>query len=215
MTSRRKLKLGLAAAAILLLGVASTLGLLDRRYLIGFAGGVVSVAALIAVALFLVTRLARHASAVEPVYPDDRGPVRFDYAWSVRAENGDEVPLERLRGKVALLNFWATWCVPCVNELPSIARLNTLITDLDVEVLCLTCDPPDTVHKILASKGIALPVYFYQGEPPGLFASDTIPATFILARDGTVAFRHLGSARWDGDRTISFLKRLVDSQGPA
>jgi thiol-disulfide isomerase/thioredoxin len=214
MTSQRKFRLALAGAAVLLLGVASALGLLDRRYLAGFAVGVVVVAALIGGALFLLTRLVRHESAVEPVYPEDRGPVRFDYAWTVRADNGADVPLERLRGKVAFLNFWATWCVPCVNELPSIARLNTLITDLDVEVLCLTSDPPETVRKLLASRGIALPVYFYQGQPPGLFASDAVPATFVLDRDGSVAFRHVGSAQWDGAGTIAFLKRLVDRQEP-
>jgi thiol-disulfide isomerase/thioredoxin len=212
-TTRWKLRLVLGGVGVLLLGVAGALGLLDLRYLVGFCAGAGAVAVLIVVMIALITRMARQHQASEPTYPEYTGPVTFDYAWSVRAEDGSEIPLERLRGKGVFMNFWATWCMPCVAELPSIARLRTMATDMGVEILCLTSDSADRVHKLLAKSGISLPVHFYEGEPPALFASDAIPATFILARDGTVAFRYKGSAKWDGERTLAFLRRLVEMPG--
>ena len=215
MTSRRKSRLVLAGVGVLLLCVAGVLGLLDLRYLVGFFAGAGAVAVLIVAMISLIARMARQHQASEPTYPENTGPATFDYAWSVRAEDGSELSLERLRGKVVFMNFWATWCMPCVAELPSIARLRTIATDMGVEILCLTSDSADRVHKLLAKNGISLPVHFYQGEPPPLFASDAIPATFILARDGTIAFRYKGSAQWDGERTVAFLRRLVEAPGPA
>ena len=214
MTSKRKFRLVLLGVGVVLLTVAGGLGLLDLRYLVGFFAGAGAVAVLILVMIALITKMARQHQASEPTYPEPSGPVTFDYAWSVRAEDGSELPLDRLRGKVAFLNFWATWCVPCVAELPSIARLRTLVADIGVEVLCLTSDPADRVRKVLSDGGLSLPVHFYEGEPPALFASDSIPATFILARDGTVAFRRQGSAKWDGESTLAFLKRLAEAPVP-
>src|SRR5512138_189728 len=103
-------RLGLVGAVVTVLGMDTALGLLDRRYLFGFVLGAVVVVVLLALTLALITRLARQHQAGEPTYPADTGPVTFDHAWTVRAADGADLPLERFRGNVVFVNFWATWC---------------------------------------------------------------------------------------------------------
>jgi thiol-disulfide isomerase/thioredoxin len=128
------------------------------------------------------------------------GPVRLASnpkpvpAFSLDALGGGSVAAESFRGKVVLLNFWATWCGPCIAEIPDLIALQERYPD-DLVVIGLSVDeiPPAQVAKFAAGRGINYPVAI---APPALQAQfggvDSIPTTFIVDRDGGLVQKHVG-----------------------
>jgi thiol-disulfide isomerase/thioredoxin len=148
-----------------------------------------------------------------PKFSAVAGSKTADYDFKYSDLDGKEHKLSELKGKVLFLNFWATWCGPCVAELPSIAALIEKTKDSPVVFLCFSSENPDKVKKFLAKKGLKLPVFFYSGKPPAAYCTDGIPATFIVGADGKLAFDDVGAARWDDPTAVDFLKKLAKSQG--
>jgi thiol-disulfide isomerase/thioredoxin len=115
--------------------------------------------------------------------------------WQVADLQGNGVPLDRYKGRAVFLNIWATWCPPCVGELPLIARLAATPALQDAAFLCVSVDEePETVQDFLARRDAKLPMTFLHAARglPADYQTDGIPATFILSPDGTIAFEQVG-----------------------
>lgn len=132
----------------------------------------------------------------------------WDYAWTVSDLEGESVDPEQYRGRVLVLNVWATWCAPCIAELPSLEALADAVTELEVDFACVTSEPADTVRTFLAKRPVRLPVYT-AAELPDIFRSGAIPATYVIDRTGAIALRHTGAARWDDPGVVSFVRGLA------
>jgi len=133
----------------------------------------------------------------------------WDYAMEAEDLAGVSFGFSRFSGKVLILNFWATWCGPCVAEMPSLERLRAATADLDVGLACLTREDRAVVRGFVEKRGFALPVYLFGGEPPTCFRSRAIPATFILDKAGRIVMRHFGAARWDDASVVAFVRGLA------
>jgi thiol-disulfide isomerase/thioredoxin len=110
---------------------------------------------------------------------------------------------------VVFLNFWATWCVPCVAELPGIQRLYDKLRDERVAFVCVSPEAGPTVNSFIQEKGFTVPVFTLSGDPPPVFKVEGYPSTFIVAPDGRIAFNLTGTAIWDDDSSVRFIKRLL------
>jgi thiol-disulfide isomerase/thioredoxin len=128
--------------------------------------------------------------------------------WTVHTLDGTPTTLGAYRGKVVFVNFWATWCGPCVAEMPSIQRLQEKMKDAPVQFLLVSDESPATIEKFLKQKQWALQPFHGDGKPPSLFRTDGIPATFIVNPRGAVVYRHVGMAQWDADVVVRFLNGL-------
>ena len=124
--------------------------------------------------------------------------------------DGEPVDFTSLRGKVVFLNIWATWCPPCVAEMPGIQRLYETVDTSKVAFVMLSVDEhgPGPVREWIARKGYTFPVYLPAGAFPREFESNSIPTTFILSPDGQIAARHEGMADYDNERVRGFLREL-------
>jgi thiol-disulfide isomerase/thioredoxin len=132
-----------------------------------------------------------------------------DYGWTLRDLDDAPVDFGRYRGKVVFLNIWATWCPPCVSELPSIANLAADPRLADVAFVCVSTDESaEPVRKFLRDKSWKMTVLRATELPP-VFATDGIPATFVIAPDGLVVSSVIGAAKWDDPPEIAFLERLA------
>lgn len=131
-----------------------------------------------------------------------------DYRWMLRDAGGGPVSMEHYRGKVIFLNFWATWCPPCVAELPEIQKAYDRYGDR-VAFMLVTDQEPGTVRHFFEKHGYELPVYYLSGTVPGAFQYRTIPTTFIISRDGKIVLRKGGAANWDSRATSRMFDRLV------
>ena len=133
----------------------------------------------------------------------------WDYEMEATDLSGQPVSFSSFEGKVLVLNFWATWCAPCVAEMPSLQRMLEKTSDLDVHLACVTREPAETVGRFLEKREMGLPIYLTDTDPPECFKGRGIPATFVLDKNGMIVMRHFGAARWDADEVVTFLRGLA------
>jgi thiol-disulfide isomerase/thioredoxin len=171
-------------------------------------------AAIIAVAWVAVAMQLGTKGSGDLPKPALRGSGAADYGWALRDEEGKPVDFGKYRGKVVFLNVWATWCGPCREELPAIANLARNARLKDVAFLCVAGDRPDAVRRFRAGPGKGLPMTFLVADGlPAPFATDAIPATFILAADGRIVAAEVGAAQWDDPDVVDLLARLLREGG--
>jgi thiol-disulfide isomerase/thioredoxin len=126
---------------------------------------------------------------------------------------GKDRTLADFKGKVVVLNLWATWCTPCVAEMPTLEHLQQKMGENDVVVIALSIDRGgvDTVREFFDRVGVkALPVFV----DPTMRAQSTLsafglPTTIIIDRDGNERGRLLGPAEWDSDRAIDLIETAM------
>jgi thiol-disulfide isomerase/thioredoxin len=123
--------------------------------------------------------------------------------------DGSSFRLADLRGKVVVIDFWATWCPPCVAELPSIARLAADPRLKEVAFLCVATDESaETVRDFLRDKDWPMTV-LHATSLPNVFTTDGIPATFLIAPDGRTVAMEVGAAAWDDPSAVEYLEKLA------
>lgn len=143
------------------------------------------------------------------VIPDTSyGSVPYDL--DLLALDGSRRSLAEFRDRVLFINFWATWCAPCLAELPSIEALEQRLEKSSVEVLLIsTDDVPAEVRQFLDEKGIGGQVFLRNweaGESP--FRRVVIPTTYVISKAGEITYRHSGAADWNAAAMASYLKKL-------
>ncbi|NNH41868.1 TlpA disulfide reductase family protein [Rhizobium laguerreae] len=122
--------------------------------------------------------------------------------------------LDMFRGKVVLLNLWATWCVPCRKEMPTLDRLQAMLGGADFEVVALSIDRggPEAVRKFYAETGVQHLAIHVDATSKAGFALATIglPTTLLINRQGQELGRLVGPAEWDAPDMISFLRSIIE-----
>jgi thiol-disulfide isomerase/thioredoxin len=131
-----------------------------------------------------------------------------DFTLGLETSDGTPFDAASVRGKTVFLNYWATWCAPCREEMPAIQHLYDRTRDLGVVFLLVSDEKPEPVAAYVKKNTFTVPVYRSTKGRPAAYQTEGIPATFILAPNGQVVFRHTGAARWDDDSTIAFLRSL-------
>ena len=123
---------------------------------------------------------------------------------------GTEKPLSDLRGRPLLMNFWASWCAPCVHELPALERAAKNWTDLDVVLVGLDASGPQKAARFLAERQIDTPLDLYDPKSKTARALKLagLPATLLISAAQTHAAIHLGPAKWDAPT----IKGQLDNQ---
>ena len=130
-----------------------------------------------------------------------------DYNWNLKTLDGKDFSLQSARGKVVLINIWATWCPPCVQEMPSFQKLYNQFKNKIIFVFASDEDP-ETLNKFLTMHGYRLPIYIYK-QLPGAYETDGVPTTFIISSDGKIIHRELGGPlNWNTQKTVDFLRSL-------
>lgn len=136
-----------------------------------------------------------------PAYPHSLPLVTLD---------GKLVNLNDLKGKVVFVNLWASWCPPCVAEMPGIHALYQKMDPAKVAFVMISLDEnPAKARALLKRQGYTFPAYFPTGPLPAPFNSSSIPSTVILGPDGRVAARHDGMAEYDTPEFKLALEKLA------
>lgn len=126
-------------------------------------------------------------------------------------ENCETVSLNSLKGKVVFINFWATWCPPCIAEMPSINALYSEFRDND-KVLFLMVDVDNNRTKserFMKKRNFDLPVYTPAGPVPPSYLAGAIPTTLVLNKNGEVVFKHEGMSDFSDGEFKTFLIKLA------
>jgi peroxiredoxin len=114
--------------------------------------------------------------------------------FSLESRGGGTVTLEDLKGQVVMINFWATWCVPCRQEMPHLEALHQRYSSLGFTLLGVNVeDNRDGVEKYLKDTPVTFPILFDpKSEVSKLYEVVAMPSTVMVGRDGTMRFIHHG-----------------------
>lgn len=126
------------------------------------------------------------------------------------SSEGTTLDLARLKGKVVFLNFWTTWCPPCIAEMPSVNRLYNKLKN-NKNVVFVLADADGKLEKSTAfmkKKKYDLPVYIPAGEIPEQLFRGSLPTTVIINAKGEIVFAHEGMANYDTPEMEKFLNEL-------
>jgi peroxiredoxin len=164
----------------------------------------------LAIAL-VATQVARAANAPKTLTPWTGGSTP---PLALKDVAGAVHDLARYRGKVVLINFWATWCEPCRAEMPSLQRLRERLPDTSFAVLAINVDEPDArVRRFLEETRLDLPVLLDPNKTvTRAWGVRVMPTTFVVGRDGRIRYRLLGEADWGTDAIVATLTQLMNGK---
>ncbi|UAB84407.1 TlpA family protein disulfide reductase [Zunongwangia sp. SCSIO 43204] len=147
--------------------------------------------------------VSREEAAVGMVKEQDPNA---DFSMTLVNSKGEELPMKELKGKVIFMNFWATWCPPCVAEMPGINQLyKDLENDKDIAFIMLSLDKDfQKAIDFNKRKGFDFEVYRAKSIPP-MYATQSIPTTYVVDANGKLVLSHLGMGDYDTDEFRAFL----------
>jgi peroxiredoxin len=156
-------------------------------------------------ALFLLALTGRASIAAEEVLGNSPAP-----AFSLKDRDGRVRTLADFKGRVVLVDFWASWCAPCKVSFPALDSLHQEFHDTGLEVVAINVDEDArSAHAFLAGKSPSMTVLFDpKGAAPGAFGVEGMPSSFLIDRNGNIRFRHMGfnpQTKADFRREISIL----------
>jgi peroxiredoxin len=171
--------------------------------------GWVAVAVLLGIGV-LAVGLAR--GGFGPVAPGEPAP---DY--HATSLEGDTIHLADYRGEVVLLNVWATWCSPCVREMPALQRLHERFADRGLNIIAVSIDatglglePLAHVREFVDRFQLTFQIlHDATGETERLFSVTGLPVTFVIDRNGRIIEKAYGAREWDGPEYAARIEKLL------
>ena len=138
--------------------------------------------------------------------------MKEEFNFKYATLQGEEKQVSDLKGKVVFVNFWGTWCIPCVAEMPTVQKLyDHFKNDSSIVFLIASrLDTPEKINAFAKKHGYTLPFYTIKDEDiPASMKFNQYPATFIYGKDGHIAMKHINGADWSDTSVVHFIERLV------
>lgn len=131
---------------------------------------------------------------------------------SVVSLDNQQLTLSSLQGKVVLLNFWATWCPPCREEIPSMMKLNAFMAGKPFQMVCVSVDEggKGAVESYFKNSGFSLPAYVdATGQAARTYGITGVPETFVIDKNGVIQKKIIGGLDWSSPEVIAYLENLM------
>ena len=157
-----------------------------------------------------VWALMQFGPATGPVQPGSRAP-EFR---ALDINSGDSVSLSAYRGKVTLVNVWATWCGPCRAEMPSMQEAYAQLKDRGFAIAAVSVDEGsiDDVKAFQREFGLTIDIlHDRSGRIQQVYQTTGVPESFLLDRDGVIVKRLIGEHNWASEANIAQIERLLGS----
>ncbi|WP_378185136.1 TlpA family protein disulfide reductase [Aquimarina sp. W85] len=132
----------------------------------------------------------------------------ISYDWVLEGVNTDNLDFNTCNGKVVIVNFWATWCPPCIAEMPSLQNLYISYKDR-VTFLFVTNEEDAVLDKFMRSKGYDFPIYRSTTSLPVPLDASSLPTTYLIDRDGSIMINKTGAADWNTKQVRKLLDDLI------
>ena len=177
---------------------------MSRRLVLGLA-------AVVAAAVLGVLLLAEPPA--DPIRPGQLAP---DFQLP-RLDGGPPVSLAGLRGRVVLLNFWATWCGPCEAEMPAMQRLYQELAGPEFELIAISVDASrEEVDAFRQRLGLSFPIALDpEKRVSNAYQSYRYPESYLIDRDGRILSRYVGPREWDSKLYIERIRRVLSGAAPS
>lgn len=134
-----------------------------------------------------------------------------DKDWNVKIiEDGSKLfDLEELKGKPIFINYWASWCPPCIAEMPSVQNLYDNYKD-KVHFIFINNENPSVVEEFMKKNNYSLPTHNFMGGVTELFEISTLPTTIIINPQGRKVMQKTGAAKWDSNKMFTMFDEMVE-----
>lgn len=170
--------------------------------------------AALCVLLLICTATLTRADEKQTLNPVDQRSPGIDFV--LEDAEGNSHRLSDYRGKVVALNFWATWCPPCLREMPSMQRLKNQVDDSDFVILAVNVgEDEETVFRFIFAfdDPIDFPLLLDQeGKVTEQWPVVGLPTSFILDKQGRIVLRAVGGRLWDAPEFASAIAQLVEEK---
>lgn len=130
------------------------------------------------------------------------------YNWELISDTGDVYNFNEAQGKVVLINFWATWCPPCIAEMPSLDALYESFKD-KVVFLFVSNESQETISNFITKNNYGFKVHTPKTAYPKPFDASAIPRTYVIDKKGFIVIDKTGAANWNSDGVRSQLDDLL------
>jgi len=156
-----------------------------------------------------VQGLVLKTGLIKPKISSEEPISRADYNFRLVDHKGNILEGEDMKGKTVFLNLWATWCPPCIAEMPDINNLyNEVASDNIVFIMVSLDDDFDKAKAFLKKKGYDFNIYAFVSTPPSALYSKIIPTTFVISPEGNIVVRKEGMAKYNSKSFKNFLRSL-------
>ena len=157
--------------------------------------------ALIALGASLALPLSAHAVGLKEEAPD----------FTLKSLEGSNLRLEEYRGQVVLINFWASWCGPCRQEMPLLDRLHHRYEDAGFAVLGVNVEGEvEPAQEIVDKTNVTFPILIDDGQKVSdMYDLQAMPTTVVVDRDGVVRYIHPGYKPGDEAKYVEVVKKLI------
>ncbi|MBC7653125.1 MAG: TlpA family protein disulfide reductase [Oligoflexus sp.] len=133
-----------------------------------------------------------------------------DNSVAFKGQDGETISLNDLKSKVVFINFWATWCPPCIAEMPAINKMKQHFKD-DNNVVILMVDADNNLKKsvqFMKRKKYDLSVFLPATSIPENMFQSSLPTTLVIDKKGQIVFKHEGAADYKNQKFIDFMDKL-------
>lgn len=124
--------------------------------------------------------------------------------------NDTSVKMTQYQGKTLFINFWATWCRPCIEEMPSIQGAMEIMKNENIEFLFATDETREQVEKF--RQRYNFPFQYVQTESYQSYGIMVLPTTFIFNKEGKLVFSETGYRKWDNENNLDLLKKIISQK---
>ncbi len=120
---------------------------------------------------------------------------------------GNMVKLDRYRGKTVFINFWATWCKPCIEEMPSIEKAQTILGNQEIVFLLASSETAEDIQAFSNDHGYQFTYLRFENDE--LLHIQALPTTFIFNARGNLVFSEMGFRNWDSKDNINLIRDII------
>lgn len=179
-----------------------------------------NIAFIVFLVLFLFTPLKFHLSVymnkfitltpfAAPSTIENKKQISLEsYQWKLIDKDGNSFDFENEKGNVVLINFWATWCPPCVAEMPSLQKLYDSYGD-KITFLFVASDEVLKVNTFMLKKGYTFPIHYASNGAPAALEHSTIPTTYLINKSGKIVIEKSMVADWNSEEMTSIVDKLI------
>lgn len=130
------------------------------------------------------------------------------YDYTLESNSNEILDFNSLKGKVVFVNFWATWCPPCIAEMPAIQKLYNDYKD-KIKFVIIANDTPGKVDPFMQKHNYTFPIYYEKSQTLPEFQTSSIPTTYLINKNGEIIIYETGAKNWNSDKTRKIIDKLL------
>ncbi|MCR9181367.1 MAG: TlpA family protein disulfide reductase [Flavobacteriaceae bacterium] len=142
---------------------------------------------------------------------EEKREIMHDYSWKLRELNAANTNLEAAKNEVIIINLWATWCPPCVAEMPSFQALYEDYGDR-VAFYFVSNEKSEIINRFMEKHNYTFPIYQALEEAPAKLNSNALPTTYVIDKKGEILIKKTGVADWNSRKLRELLDKLLSEE---